>query len=188
MLGHLRQERHRGGARLRPGTVPDVSESKGGCDELLVRRRDQRGVPRPGDVYVGTDDPYLFGRVRVAVRIRPRSYCSFASFKDPDGNGWLFQEVTARLPDRGRRRPDLHLVDWLAAAPRRAAAGTASTRSGPAASTMRTGRLVRRLHRPGARPAKEAADMSSGSTSSIAGCLCVNRRARHSKCCDRTAR
>ena len=28
------------------------------------------------------------------------SYASFASFSDPDGNGWLFQEVTARLPGR----------------------------------------------------------------------------------------
>ena len=29
-----------------------------------------------------------------------RSYSSFASFKDPDGNNWLIQEVTARLPGR----------------------------------------------------------------------------------------
>ena len=29
-----------------------------------------------------------------------RSYYSFASFKDPDGNGWLLQEVTTRLPGR----------------------------------------------------------------------------------------
>jgi catechol 2,3-dioxygenase-like lactoylglutathione lyase family enzyme len=29
-----------------------------------------------------------------------RSYVSFASFKDPDGNGWLLQEITARLPGR----------------------------------------------------------------------------------------
>ena len=29
-----------------------------------------------------------------------RSYVSFASFSDPDGNGWLFQEVTVRLPGR----------------------------------------------------------------------------------------
>ena len=29
-----------------------------------------------------------------------RSYASFASFNDPDGNGWLFQEVTQRLPGR----------------------------------------------------------------------------------------
>ncbi|MDF0663627.1 MULTISPECIES: VOC family protein [unclassified Rhizobium] len=28
------------------------------------------------------------------------SYGSFASFTDPDGNGWLFQEVTTRLPGR----------------------------------------------------------------------------------------
>ncbi len=28
------------------------------------------------------------------------SYSSFATFRDPDGNGWIFQEVTARLPGR----------------------------------------------------------------------------------------
>jgi catechol 2,3-dioxygenase-like lactoylglutathione lyase family enzyme len=29
-----------------------------------------------------------------------RSYYSFGSFKDPDGNGWLLQEITTRLPGR----------------------------------------------------------------------------------------
>jgi len=29
-----------------------------------------------------------------------RSYYSFASFKDPDGNDWLLQEITTRLPGR----------------------------------------------------------------------------------------
>ena len=29
-----------------------------------------------------------------------RSYYSFASFEDPDGNGWLLQEITKRLPGR----------------------------------------------------------------------------------------
>jgi len=29
-----------------------------------------------------------------------RSYGSFVSFSDPDGNGWVVQEVTARLPGR----------------------------------------------------------------------------------------
>ena len=29
-----------------------------------------------------------------------RSYLSYASFSDPDGNGWLLQEVTTRLPGR----------------------------------------------------------------------------------------
>ena len=30
-----------------------------------------------------------------------RSYLSWASFKDPDGNEWLLQEITTRLPGRG---------------------------------------------------------------------------------------
>ena len=29
-----------------------------------------------------------------------RSYFAFASFSDPDGNGWLLQEVSTRLPGR----------------------------------------------------------------------------------------
>jgi len=29
-----------------------------------------------------------------------RSYCSFASFDDPDGNTWMLQEITTRLPGR----------------------------------------------------------------------------------------
>jgi hypothetical protein len=29
-----------------------------------------------------------------------RSYWTYASFRDPDGNGWLLQEITARLPGR----------------------------------------------------------------------------------------
>jgi len=30
-----------------------------------------------------------------------RSYASYASFTDPDGNGWLLQEIKERLPGRG---------------------------------------------------------------------------------------
>ena len=29
-----------------------------------------------------------------------RSYFTFASFNDPDGNGWVLQEITQRLPGR----------------------------------------------------------------------------------------
>jgi catechol 2,3-dioxygenase-like lactoylglutathione lyase family enzyme len=29
-----------------------------------------------------------------------RSYSSFVSFSDPDGNGWMLQEITTRLPGR----------------------------------------------------------------------------------------
>jgi hypothetical protein len=54
-----------------------------------------------GDVFSGSDEPYLFGRIRVnGPDPERRSYRSFASFKDPDGNGWLFQELTTRLPGR----------------------------------------------------------------------------------------
>jgi catechol 2,3-dioxygenase-like lactoylglutathione lyase family enzyme len=54
-----------------------------------------------GDAYAGGDEPYLFGRIRVnGPDPEHRSYRSFASFSDPDGNGWLFQELTTRLPGR----------------------------------------------------------------------------------------
>jgi catechol 2,3-dioxygenase-like lactoylglutathione lyase family enzyme len=53
------------------------------------------------DLYAGPDEPYLFGRIRVkGPDPEHRSYRSFASFSDPDGNGWLFQEITTRLPGR----------------------------------------------------------------------------------------
>ena len=54
-----------------------------------------------GDAHAGPDEPYLFGSVRVSGADPKRgSYSSFASFSDPDGNGWLFQEITTRLPGR----------------------------------------------------------------------------------------
>ena len=54
-----------------------------------------------GNVYAGPDEPYLFGRLRVSgPDPEHRTYRSFASFRDPDGNGWLLQEVTTRLPGR----------------------------------------------------------------------------------------
>jgi len=77
-----------------------------------------------GDVYTGPDEPYLFGRTRVSGPDPARgSYRSFASFHDPDGNGWLLQEITGRLP--GRVDEDLTTFNSsteLAAALRRAAA------------------------------------------------------------------
>jgi hypothetical protein len=52
-------------------------------------------------VHAGADQPYIFGRLRVSgPDPEQRSYQSFASFSDPDGNGWLFQEITTRLPGR----------------------------------------------------------------------------------------
>jgi catechol 2,3-dioxygenase-like lactoylglutathione lyase family enzyme len=51
-----------------------------------------------------------------------KSYSSFATFEDPDGNGWLLQEVTDRLP--GRVDPSVtsfNSASDLASALRRAA-------------------------------------------------------------------
>jgi catechol 2,3-dioxygenase-like lactoylglutathione lyase family enzyme len=76
-----------------------------------------------GDVHVGTDEPFLFGRVRNSGLHPERgSYRSYASFSDPDGNGWLLQEVTARLPGRVEADTTFASSTDLASALRRAAA------------------------------------------------------------------
>ena len=52
-----------------------------------------------------------------------RSYFSYATFSDPDGNTWLLQEVTARFPGRvDANQTTFSSVADLAAALRRAAA------------------------------------------------------------------
>jgi catechol 2,3-dioxygenase-like lactoylglutathione lyase family enzyme len=79
-----------------------VSDIEVARNELLGRGVKISEVFRDaGGVYAGPDEPYLFGRRRVSGRDpEHRSYRSFASFSDPDGNGWLLQEVTTRLPGR----------------------------------------------------------------------------------------
>ena len=71
-------------------------------DELIAHGVDASEVFHDaGGVYAGTDQPYLFGRLRVSgPDPEHRSYRSFVSFSDPDGNGWLLQEITTRLPGR----------------------------------------------------------------------------------------
>jgi len=48
-----------------------------------------------------------------------RSYFSFASFNDPDGNGWLLQEVTTRFPGRGLSSDNATLTELLREAEQR---------------------------------------------------------------------
>ncbi len=73
--------------------------------------------------YAGPDEPYLFGRLRVSgPAAEPASYHSFASFHDPDGNGWLLQEVTTRAPGRIETETTFASVADLAGALRRAGA------------------------------------------------------------------
>jgi catechol 2,3-dioxygenase-like lactoylglutathione lyase family enzyme len=79
-----------------------VSDLEAARDNLLSRGVKVGSMFHGGDdAYAGPDEPYLFGRIRVDGRDpEHRSYRSFASFSDPDGNGWLFQEITTRLPGR----------------------------------------------------------------------------------------
>jgi catechol 2,3-dioxygenase-like lactoylglutathione lyase family enzyme len=42
-----------------------------------------------------------------------KSYRSWASFSDPDGNGWLIQEIKSRLPGRGLSNDVPTLTDLL---------------------------------------------------------------------------
>src|SRR5580704_16789031 len=101
-----------------------VSDIEAARKELLGRGVEISKVFHDaGDVHAGTDEPYLFGRRRVSgPDPEHRSYRSFASFGDPDGNGWLFQEITPRLPGRVDANTTFTSSTELATALRRAAA------------------------------------------------------------------
>ncbi len=73
--------------------VPDLQAAR---EELLTR-----GV-KVGEVF---HEQTLGARFHAGVRLPGpapdrRTYGSFATFSDPDGNGWLLQEITTRLPGR----------------------------------------------------------------------------------------
>jgi catechol 2,3-dioxygenase-like lactoylglutathione lyase family enzyme len=100
-----------------PGSVQGlylvVSDIEAARAELVERGVDVSEVfhRAPGHDHLRGPDP---GR---------RSYASFASFSDPDGNRWLIQEVTARLPGRvDADHTKFTSSTELAAALRRAAA------------------------------------------------------------------
>jgi catechol 2,3-dioxygenase-like lactoylglutathione lyase family enzyme len=101
-----------------------VSDVEAARRVLLDRGIEVSEVFHSEGVYAGTDEPYLFGRVRLSgPDAEHRSYRSFASFKDPDGNGWLLQELTTRLPGRiDSAATTFASLNDLASALRRAAA------------------------------------------------------------------
>ncbi|MBR1195925.1 VOC family protein [Bradyrhizobium sp. AUGA SZCCT0240] len=73
--------------------------------------------------YSGKHEPFLLGRDRASgPDPERRTYQSYASFSDPDGNGWLFQEVTARAPGRVEGDTNFSSSAEIASALRRAAA------------------------------------------------------------------
>ena len=76
-----------------------VSDIQAARDELAAR-----GVEVSEVFYPGTPGAQ-FQADRTSDRISGlapdhASYSSFATFNDPDGNGWLLQEITTRLPGR----------------------------------------------------------------------------------------
>jgi catechol 2,3-dioxygenase-like lactoylglutathione lyase family enzyme len=75
-----------------------VSDIQGARDQLAARGVDVSEVFHPGAPGAQfQDDP----DVRIDGRLDSMpSYGSFATFTDPDGNLWLLQEVTTRLPGR----------------------------------------------------------------------------------------
>ena len=73
------------------GLMLVVADIAAACAELI-----DRGV-KVSEVFHrnGPGQPAISG-----LHPQRHSYSSFATFSDPDGNTWLLQEVTARLPGR----------------------------------------------------------------------------------------
>jgi len=101
-----------------------VSDIEAARKELLGRGvKVSEAFHGGSDVHAGADEPHLFGSVRVSgPDPERRSYFTLASFSDPDGNGWLLQEVTTRLPGRVEGDTTFPSIADLAATLRRAEA------------------------------------------------------------------
>jgi catechol 2,3-dioxygenase-like lactoylglutathione lyase family enzyme len=107
-----------------PGTAQGlqlvVTDIDAAHDELK-----QRGA-EPSEVFHDAGGVFHHGGTAARVPGKApngRSYGSFLSFADPDGNGWLVQEVTTRFPGRVGPEPTAYTsAADLAAALRRAAA------------------------------------------------------------------
>jgi catechol 2,3-dioxygenase-like lactoylglutathione lyase family enzyme len=86
---------------MAPGSVQDLMLI---VDDLDAARE---GLSRRGASVseVWHDETGIFHHAGTGARVpgrdpQGRSYGSWASFSDPDGNGWLLQEITQRLPGR----------------------------------------------------------------------------------------
>ena len=85
----------------KPGSAPNlvlaVDDIDAARDDLVARGVDVSEVFH----YAGGPFNNAAKNPRVGGRDpEGRSYFSFASFEDPDGNGWLLQEIQTRLPGR----------------------------------------------------------------------------------------
>jgi catechol 2,3-dioxygenase-like lactoylglutathione lyase family enzyme len=85
----------------KPGSVDHLTLA---VDDVDAARQDlvSRGVA-VSEVFHYAGGPFNNSKENPRVAGRDpqgRSYYSFASFEDPDGNGWLLQEIQTRLPGR----------------------------------------------------------------------------------------
>jgi catechol 2,3-dioxygenase-like lactoylglutathione lyase family enzyme len=91
----------KGVTSAQPGSSPSlllaVDNIDSAREELLTRGVDVSEVFHfaRGPLNNTGENPRVAGRDPEG-----RSYFSFASFEDPDGNSWLLQEITTRLPGR----------------------------------------------------------------------------------------
>jgi catechol 2,3-dioxygenase-like lactoylglutathione lyase family enzyme len=87
-----------------PGSVQDlylvVEDIEAARDELAARGAEVSEVFHPTTPGAQFKPAGASGRVN-GPAAEHASYRSFATFSDPDGNGWLVQEIKSRLPGRG---------------------------------------------------------------------------------------
>ena len=90
-----------GTTTMAPGSLQDlmliVDDLDAAREELINRGADVSAIWH--------DETGIFHHAGTEGRVpgrdpQGRSYGSWASFSDPDGNGWLLQEITERLPGR----------------------------------------------------------------------------------------
>jgi catechol 2,3-dioxygenase-like lactoylglutathione lyase family enzyme len=82
------------------GLYPLTAMEPGSIDRLMLAVKDidaarEDLVSRGVDVSEVEEQPKPPG-----FDLPGRSYFAYASFSDPDGNGWLLQEITTRIPGR----------------------------------------------------------------------------------------
>jgi len=96
-----------------------VSEIEAARDELVARSAEISDVFHPVAPGAQFQRDGTGGRVGGSAPDHA-SYRSFATFSDPDGNGWLLQEIKTRLPGRGESSLDVAtLTDLLQEAEKR---------------------------------------------------------------------
>jgi catechol 2,3-dioxygenase-like lactoylglutathione lyase family enzyme len=80
-----------------------TSAAPGSAEGLWLIVSDiQAALDQLGALGIEVDEVFYIGAQGKASGLDPErgTYRSFASFRDPDGNRWLFQEITNRLPGR----------------------------------------------------------------------------------------